>query len=116
MHRPATTRLIPSRTRQPIIALTDPFSLPRESKVEPSAASQDSSGSTRFGARTTWKAGERKRGEKRGDTARAEEVGEVEGPKMLADRQEADVLRFRGKEEGLTRKCERRENVEAPAQ
>jgi len=33
---------------------------------------------------------------------------------MPAGRQEpADVLRLRGKEEGLTRKCERREAVEA---
>ena len=34
---------------------------------------------------------------------------------MLANRQEADVLRLRGKEEGLTRKCERRKAVEARA-
>lgn len=32
---------------------------------------------------------------------------------MLADRQEADVLGLRGKEERLTRECERREAVEA---
>ena len=94
---------------QPKITPTDLLSQPRESKVEPSPASQDRHASTSGPP----KEAERKE-KRRGDVTRAEEVErlqkEFEELKGLAEKQNAEILRLRGAGERLMEKYKHRED------
>ena len=81
----------------------------RGSKFESSAVSQDRYTSTLGPPR-----GLEEREERRGDTARAEEVGRLQRDvgelKGLVEKQNADIVRLRGAEKKLTEKYKRRED------